>query len=661
MAAAAPLTVAAAGTSFRFEPLFEVSIPAAQGALGAAPRRAVWHRARAAGTAIGSPWDAAHAVARQASVELAARAGTVTFVEPDLIQEWPTGFQRSMGLGAAGDNFEDQDDKGHKFAFPAPRVFAWHLADSFSGLASARTDARDHKTHEVRIAHVDVGYGLQHVIFPAGFEPTLAKNVTGDGRHERDVEDLITDGVAKNPGHGTGTIGILAGGKFGFQHAGYNSFDDQIGAAPDAFVVGVRVGESVVQIRTSCVAQAIAYIADLCRSEDTRVHVLSMSMGGVASQAWADAVNLAYERGVVLVTAAGNNFSTGIGGVPTTSTIYPARFERVLSACGIMGNFKPYFGLGIGTMQGNWGPERKRDTSLSAFTPNSPWARRSSNQIVDMDGAGTSAATPQIAGAAALYVQKHGATLFDSGKYPQPWMRVEAVRAALIESARADLPQDDMKKLGSGVLQAQAALQIAPIPVSQLRKSPKADASFSFLHSLFGVRLAAGRAELDPMLQLEMAQLVQQWEAGDPADPSSKEGNPFDAILAAADQQKGVLTPAQQRDLARKLLSHPRASTPLRRALSQALGEPRRAAMAEVVKTASKVVLEIGPGLLPCTAKPGSRPAFSRIRPGFAPCAVTRSIRALPSGSPHAPSARPSTKSRGTNGWAPALATNICR
>lgn len=577
LAAAAPLKVAAAGTSFDFEPLFEVPIPAAPGGVGlaAAPRRAVWHRARAAGTSVGSAWDAAYEVSMQAQASLAARGANVTHIEPDLIQTWPSETPEFTGLGAAGDRFHDQDDKGGKFAFPKPppaREFAWHLGDAFTGLASAHKDAHDHKTLEVRIAHLDVGYGLQHAIHPVGFDPLLARNVTGDGRPERDVEDLV-EGLTKNPGHGTGTLGILAGGQFRIEPPGYRLFDGKIGAAPDARIVGVRVGESVVQIRTSSVAQAIAYVADLCKSDDTRVHVLSMSMGGVASQAWADAVNLAYERGVILVTAAGNNFSTGVGGVPTTSTVYPARFERVLSACGVMGNNKPYFDLKTGTMQGNWGPKSKIETSLAAFTPNTPWARRSDDRVVDMNGAGTSSATPQIAGAAALYLQKYGRILFDSAKYPQPWMRVEAVRAALIQSAKKDFSGADLKKLGSGVLQAHKALQIAPIPAAQLKQSPKADASFSFFHTLFGVGMAADE-ERDRMLQLEMAQLVQQWEAGDEFDSDPTKGNPFDAILANADEHNGQLTDDQRSDLARKLLLHPRASTQLKKALSRLLGEP---------------------------------------------------------------------------------------
>ena len=47
------------------------------------------------------------------------------------------------------------------------------------------------------------------------------------------------------------------------------------------------------------------------------------------------------------------------------------------------------------------------DTALAAYTPNMPWAEINCPTIVDMDGAGTSAATPQVAAAAALWLQKY--------------------------------------------------------------------------------------------------------------------------------------------------------------------------------------------------------------------------------------------------------------
>jgi len=71
-------------------------------------------------------------------------------------------------------------------------------------------------------------------------------------------------------------------------------------------------------------------------------------MGGLPSQAWADAVNKAYEAGVVVVCAAGNNF----GGLPTSLVVYPARFDRVIAACGAMADRRPYLNLPPYAMEG---------------------------------------------------------------------------------------------------------------------------------------------------------------------------------------------------------------------------------------------------------------------------------------------------------------------
>jgi len=91
-------------------------------------------------------------------------------------------------------------------------------------------------------------------------------------------------------------------------------------------VVPVRVADGVVLFYNSAVAAAFDYVYGLCAKSATFVDVVSMSMGGLASQAWAEAVNALYERGVFVVTAAGNNFNNW----PTRYVVFPARFHRVL-------------------------------------------------------------------------------------------------------------------------------------------------------------------------------------------------------------------------------------------------------------------------------------------------------------------------------------------
>jgi hypothetical protein len=72
-----------------------------------------------------------------------------------------------------------------------------------------------------------------------------------------------------------------------------------------------------------------------------------------------------------------------------------------------MADGRPYADLPIDEMAGNYGPQSKMTTALAGCTPNTPWARFGSGTIVDLDGRGTSAATPQIAASAALWIQQY--------------------------------------------------------------------------------------------------------------------------------------------------------------------------------------------------------------------------------------------------------------
>ena len=539
----------AADAGFDLEPLFEVAAAERDRGINGVPARE-WFVARPKGTAMtaGDGWLAAYDLMARSAGFAAVGTGP-DLIEPDFLQDWGDRSEHA-GLGAAG-GFDDQSTAGG--AAVVPNAFAWHLNDSYSQLRAARGRAVNGRP--VRIAHLDVGYDPNHDTYPATRVDLRAqKNLLDGGNLIDDARDRGVTGMLKNPGHGTGTLGILAGERFAFNDDGYQ-FDDVIGGDPYARIIPVRVGNSVVQIKTSSVAQGIAYAAGRLKDfPSDPVDVISMSMGGLASAAWADATNDAYEAGVLFVAAAGNNF----GGLPTRFVVFPARFGRVLAACGVMADGRPYYGLTDRVMQGCWGPAKKMATAMAAFTPNTPWAEKDGPKIVDMNGAGTSSATPQIAAAAALYLRLHGDVLFDAGRYPQPWMRVEAVRAALFASAAA---ANDMEKIGRGTLRAADALGHAPLAVEELRKMPRDSAAFAFLRALSG--LGASASAIDGMLRLEATQLLQRWDGPGP--------NPLEAAVADPDADGPLVSAGQVRQFIEALEQHPHASPQLRKRANETL------------------------------------------------------------------------------------------
>jgi subtilisin family serine protease len=302
------------------------------------------------------------------------------------------------------------------------------------------------------------------------------------------------------PGHGTGTLGILAGGKVRLA-TDDGLYSDYLGGAPYAEVICCRISSSVVLFKTSAFAEAINYLVGLTRG-GTPVHVVSMSMGGAPAKAWAQAVNAAYEAGITIVTASGNNFN----GLPTTHVVYPARFGRVIAACGVTADLRPYTSNKLGEMQGCYGPERQMTKALAAFTPNTPWAIGSGSAI-SFSGAGTSSATPQVASAAAIYYRKYHKEL---DALPG-WQRVEAIRHALYKSAsKKGTPDGSFKSsFGNGIIKAFDALKV---PVTKITEKTPEDTVpwFPILTTIFKAvpRPGAMGGNKLTMFNTELAQLV---------------------------------------------------------------------------------------------------------------------------------------------------------
>ncbi len=529
------------------EPLYHKP-PKGTGALGLATAPQ-WYLARI--EEADSPWDQAHA---RVAAQLGVDEGDVLFAEPDLVhvfREQPDPAAVPGRLAVGEDCAAVPQDGGNGKAL-GPDRFAWHRGPDFTQLEAAAAEV-EFGAPRTRIAHLDTGYHPAHETVPAHLRRDLEWNFVGRDGNPNSASDpdnrrLIFD----NSGHGTGTLSILAGGPVA-AHGGAI-----IGGAPDAEIVPIRVADSVVLLRTSALARALRYAAD------QGCAVATLSMGGVPTRAWAEAVDEAYEAGLCLCAAAGNHVSA----FPPRRMVYPARYDRVIGVCGVMANHEPYADLKGRALEGSYGPRSAMRFALAAYTPNIPWARFGCPDVVRLNGEGTSSATPQVAAAAALWIEKY------KDELPDDWRRVEAVRHALFTKARV---KSNKKFFGNGILQARAALAVKPMLT--LPKSDASDSSFGFLRVLTGLGIDRAVAR-EEMFNIELAQ---RWLLS----------GALQDIVPDPDQTR-ELPAARLRAFMEAVIEDPEASLALRRHLAARYPVAGRAPLPK-----SKAVSALKPALPP--------------------------------------------------------------
>jgi hypothetical protein len=315
--------------------------------------------------------------------------------------------------------------------------------------------------------------------------------------------DPYIAGLLDQPGHGTATLALLAGNTVDIEYQAGPIYNGDFGGAPDASVVPVRIGPSVIHIYTADLAQGLDYA--LAPRGGGMCDAVSLSHGGLPSNAWAAAVNQLYDAGVVVVAAAGDSYYLEVMDVATHFTVYPAAFYRVVTATGATYAKGPYITSTFGAMQGCWGPDKVMQKAVAAYTPNVPWmSYKSLPGGWDMDGGGTSASTPQIAAACALWLNQYGQ------QFPAGWQRVEACRHALFESIKNRAA--NISQIGAGLLDAGAMLSPATLAAVQAaytqNKLPYValdQVSFPFWRLLFG--LAPPGPGVDEMYETEAAQI----------------------------------------------------------------------------------------------------------------------------------------------------------
>ncbi len=466
-----------------------------------------------------TPWDDAHEnLSRQILTSgvpslrsaLDNEGLEIKAIEPNLLIE---PVERDSGTAPTA-VLSDDLAKG----WPTRAPFDWHLDATGLRQARDRVHSLPDSGGRVRVAMLDTGYDPDHVTLPVHFRRDLSTRFLLNGR-----EDPSGRGRSDKSGHGTATLAILAGAPVRLN----GGPPVLIGAAPDAEILQIRVCDEVVLFGVASLSSG------LNRAVDLGADVVSISLGGAPSNAWADAVNRAYESGTAVVAASGNCLVTPFFGFLSTParTVYPAAFSRVLSVPGATASNQSYRRMPLpgGLWPGNWGgilmrgnigPRWDMTEAVAAFTPNIPWAVYQKadghqHEGISRSGAGTSAATPQVAAAAALWLQMHRREVGEANW--RTWRKTEAVYQALFKSA--DLKHGRLysaagemppvgRYFGNRILRADRALDIGVPP--KMQKRWPANAGLNWLWLLSPVDPTGGREralDREEQVRLEMYRL----------------------------------------------------------------------------------------------------------------------------------------------------------
>jgi len=479
-----------------------------------------------AATVYPTPWDRAHA--------FAAGSGYAHFVEPDVLH---VRAPPPAPAAIAKDGLPGGDPHWPPYTAVSP---AWHLGGVFADFDDVRNIA---KGEGVWIAHLDTGYRPDMGSNPIHLHPELGKDFWS---HQPVPVD---DGSGLFPGHGTATAALLAGGEVTLDFA--EPYTGVIGGAPEAEVIPIRISNSVIHLWTASMAQGI----DLARIRNC--DVASISHGGVPSVAWADAVNKAYDSGVVIVGASGDSIYLDVIDLATRYTVYPSAFNRVITALGATYEQKPYITTDLGEMQECWGPDPVMAKAICGYSPNILWMDYKKPPLgFRMRGAGTSVTTPQVAAACALWLQ-----LYQQDVATRDWRRIEAVRHALFESADKSVPDYDQKTMGQGILRVPALLDgklakeaIAKADATGASQSDSVESVLGAIWDLLTGAPPPGSEAEEQMYKTETAQIL--------FSTTNRSLRALPRLVAA-----GVVSASADRARYRQMLHAEVASVPLRRRL----------------------------------------------------------------------------------------------
>lgn len=315
---------------------------------------------------------------------------------------------------------------------------------------------------DVVIAHMDTGF-TEHPVFESVRDAIALGgdylDADGDGYDPLPKREAATDW----PGHGTRTLSVLCGRD-----------EYVVGAVPGARVLVCRVSDSPVfdlsTERTRVLGRALTDLA-----ENAACRVVSVSMGIPSlfpllpmgpSEEMGLGVDACYDRGIIVVAAAGQIIDR---------VTYPGRYFRAVGVGGLTFKgevWERYDDIDLPEVDvWAWGHDVHRANAVKNHdTGEIVYCYTHQPKGVDeaRPHSGTSYATAQVAGAAALWIAHHGTGLATYHRDGEHWRLVEAFKQCLLGMPRKIAGQR------SAALDVEALLAV-PLPDADgLIKAPPA-------------------------------------------------------------------------------------------------------------------------------------------------------------------------------------------
>lgn len=302
---------------------------------------------------------------------------------------------------------------------PQDRQWALNLIRAREAIAYAGSKGRPAAGDGIIVAQPDTGYRIVKAL--AGSQIAAGGGWDIFRRQPDGADPLDYDG---HPGHGTATGSCVVS----------NSPGNGFGVAPSARLYPIRCIENVVVLRPDRVARALEHA---CRPE-LGVDVITMSLGGVPSEAVRAAMRAAIRAGKIVLAAAGNCVRI---------VVWPARYAECIAVAGCNIDRKPWKGSCRGP-----------DVDITA-PGQMVWHATTKEGVDDKDGQGTSFAVALTAGAAAQWLAFHGRAAVEAEAAVRRVTVQELFMGALRATASAS-PRLPKGKFGAGILDVERLLRL---------------------------------------------------------------------------------------------------------------------------------------------------------------------------------------------------------